>query len=478
MRQVIGIGDDAVEDTVDHLDRKRRLEHTGIDEVRQVVQVAEVVTFKFEARAVLVAQIFKRVLDRLISKSVRIQASWQKVTIAYSRSNPVTGLLQLPKKAPMWHYCCQTIPLPNDPKKSQMALVSPVNRPCAWHGKDIVNSERWIRDLHPGHIEEIDAALALVENCGIDWNQITAADFPLPGLTDLIGEIRNELEHGCGLIKLRGLPVGRYSEDQLRKLYFGLGIKVGTPVYQNRQGELMRFIQNEGAGVGKQYGQIDDAHMADGKPFLSSYARTLSNGALRFHTDRTDVVALLCVNQAANGGVSTICSSVAVMNEMLHRRPDLAHLLFEPYYRSRHGEESKLADDVYTLPVFGLRDGRFTSHFSLTYIEAAQTVDGVPKLTDAQKEALDLLLALAQELAFEMTLESGDIQFLNSHVTYHGRTPFEDSDDAGRKRLLMRLWLAMPNSRPLPHDHVVLWRNVEAGAVRGGIGQVPAPLSV
>jgi hypothetical protein len=355
-----------------------------------------------------------------------------------------------------------------------MGLVAPVEGPCAWQGQDIANSERWICDLRPEHIGEIEAALTKVENRGIDWREITAPDFPLPGLTDLIGQIRNELENGCGLMKLRGLPVSRYNENQLRTLYFGIGSNVGTPVYQNRNGELMRCIRDEGADVGKQYGQIEDAQMADGKPFLSSYARTLSNGALRFHTDRTDVVALLCVNQAVCGGVSTICSSVAVMNEMLRRRPDLAQLLFEPWYRSRHGEEAEHADEVYVLPIFGLREGRFTSHFSLTYIEAAQTVDGVPKLTDAQQEAIDQLLAIAKELAFEMVLEPGDIQFLNSHVTYHGRTPFEDDKRAGRERLLMRLWLAMPNSRPLPHDHKVLWRNVEVGAVRGGIGQVSA----
>jgi len=355
-----------------------------------------------------------------------------------------------------------------------MALVAPVEGPCAWRGQDIANSDRWICALQPRHIGELEAALAMVENRGIDWNEITATDFPLPGLTDLIGQIRNELENGCGLIKLRGLPVRRYHEDQLRTLYFGLGSNIGTPVYQNRRGELLRCIRDEGADVGKQYGQIEDAQMADGNPFLSSYARTLSNGALRFHTDRTDVVALLCVNQAARGGVSTICSSVAVMNEMFRRRPDLAQLLFEPWYRSRHGEEAELADDVYALPIFGLCEGHFTSHFSLTYIEAAQTVEAVPKLTDAQQEALALLLAIAQELAFEMVLEPGDIQFLNSHVTYHGRTPFEDDKGAGRERLLMRLWLAMPNSRPLPRDHEVLWSNVEAGAVRGGIGQIPA----
>jgi hypothetical protein len=35
----------------------------------------------------------------------------------------------------------------------------------------------------------------------------------------------------------------------------------------------------------------------------------------------------------------------------------------------------------------------------------------------------------------------------------------------------LRLWLAVPNSRALPEGHEVLWRNIAAGAPRGGIGQ-------
>jgi hypothetical protein len=54
---------------------------------------------------------------------------------------------------------------------------------------------------------------------------------------------------------------------------------------------------------------------------------------------------------------------------------------------------------------------------------------------------------VSEELCFEMTLSPGDIQFLDSHVTYHGRTPFEDDKEAGQDRLLLRLWLSMPNSR-------------------------------
>jgi TfdA family taurine catabolism dioxygenase TauD len=355
-----------------------------------------------------------------------------------------------------------------------MSAYAPIVAPCAWLGRDMIRSSRWIRDLQATDIAELDTALAAVERRKLAWHEIKREDFPLPGLAPLLSDIGEELENGCGMVKLRGLPVERYSEDRLRMLYWGLGSNLGTPVFQNRRGELMRLIRDEGGDVGKRYGQIERVRMADGKPFLSSYARTLTNGALRFHTDRTDAVALLCVRQAAKGGVSTICSSVSVMNEMLKRRPDLAQLLFEPYYRSRHGEEAETAEDVYALPVFGVRDGRFTSHFALTYIEAAQTVPGVPKLTAPQKEALDMLLALARELALEMTLDPGDIQFLNSHVTYHGRTPFEDDRDTGRDRLLMRLWLAMPNSRALPREHEVLWRNVESGALRGGIAQTAA----
>ena len=33
----------------------------------------------------------------------------------------------------------------------------------------------------------------------------------------------------------------------------------------------------------------------------------------------------------------------------------------------------------------------------------------------------------------------------------------------------------MPNSRTLPAGHEVLWRAIEAGALRGGIGQSGAP---
>lgn len=206
-----------------------------------------------------------------------------------------------------------------------------------------------------------------------------------------------------------------------------------------------------------------------GAEFRSSRARAFSTGRLRFHTDRCDVVSLLCVRQAAEGGHSKIASAVAIHDAMLERAPDLLTELFKPYPRSRFGEEARDASTHYMLPVFAMRAGKFTTHYSRTYIEAAQANARVPRISEAQVAALDMLDALANELSFEMTLQPGDIQLLNNHVVYHAREPFVDNADAGKKRLLLRLWLAMPDSRALPESFRVLFGDTSPGALRGGI---------
>ena len=351
-----------------------------------------------------------------------------------------------------------------------MSPPRPIEGACAWRGDELERSGRWIRALDAAAVAEIDAALRSARAAGATWHETTRERFPLSGLAALLADVARELEDGCGLVTLRGLPVHRYAPDELRQIWFGLGSHLGRPVFQNRRGELMREIRDEGRSVGERYGQIPAGSEGSGA-VLSSYARTLSNGLLRFHTDRCDVVGLLCAGQARSGGVSKLASSVAVHNEMLRRRPDLAAALYQDVYRSRFGEEAERHDVVYPLPVFGARDGKFTSHYSLTFIEIAQMVPGVPRLTALQQEGIELLMALADELSFAMRFEPGDMQLVNNHVIYHARTAFEDDASAGQVRLLYRLWLSMPNSRALPRGHEVLWGAIEPGALRGGIGQ-------
>src|SRR5262249_28344188 len=167
----------------------------------------------------------------------------------------------------------------------------------------------------------------------------------------------------------------------------------------------------------------------------------------------------------------TPAAPVAAQNEVRGRRPALPAALSRDTQRGGFGEEAERPDGVYALPIFGVRDGKFTSHYSLTFIEIAQMVPGVPPLSAAQREGIELLMALADELSFEMRFEPGDMQLLNNHVVYHARTAFEDDADTGAVRRLYRLWLSMPNSRALPAGHEVLWGRIEAGALRGGIGR-------
>lgn len=348
----------------------------------------------------------------------------------------------------------------------------PLEGPWAWHGESMASSQSWVHTLTRRELSELDTALAGLPHWDGAPEPLDKADFPLPTLGGRLSAMARDLEDGCGVVKLTGLPVDAYDQRALQTLWFGIGSHLGRPVYQNTQGELMRAICDEGPDVGARYGEvkIDD----QGGTFLSSRARALSNRLLRFHTDRCDVVGLLCVRKARAGGVSRIASSVAVYNEMLRRRPDLAERLFAPYYRSRFGEEAGCNDAAYALPVFGVRDGKFTSHYSRTYIESAQLLAHVPRMDDAQWQALDLLHEIAEELCMTMVLEPGDMQFLNSHVTYHARSEFEDDPRPEHKRLLYRLWLSTPVSRALPEGHEVLWRNIGAGQRRGGIMQPTA----
>jgi hypothetical protein len=348
----------------------------------------------------------------------------------------------------------------------------PLPGPWAWHGDDLKSSNSWVHALTEGELSELHAALAGLFSRQQAPRPVDKSDFPLPTLGARLTAMGRELEQGCGVAKITGLPVDAYDDRALQALWFGIGSHVGTPVFQNTEGELMHAICDEGPDVGARYGEVETDN--EGGTFLSSRARAMSNRLLRFHTDRCDVVGLLCVRRARSGGVSRIASSVAVYNEMLRRRPDLVERLFAPYYRSRFGEEAGSNGATYALPIFGIRNGKFTSHYSRTYIESAQLLPDVPTMDAAQWQALDLLHAIAEELCMEMVLEPGNIQFLNSHVTYHARSEFEDDSRPKFRRLLYRLWLTTPGSRALPEGHEVLWRKIGAGAPRGGILQPTA----
>jgi hypothetical protein len=65
-----------------------------------------------------------------------------------------------------------------------------------------------------------------------------------------------------------------------------------------------------------------------------------TSARLPFHTDSADLVALMCLRIAREGGLSSVASSSRIYAEMQARRPDLAEALTQAVCRSRWGEVS------------------------------------------------------------------------------------------------------------------------------------------
>jgi len=365
-----------------------------------------------------------------------------------------------------WHRADKAVEEFSRVAYTDSAMTETINNAAAWKGAEIVNNPRWQFILQAADIEDIDAGLRHCKNLALEQQDIRADHFPLKAVKAKFAQIAEELEHGCGFVRLRGLPLDRWPRTDLELVWTGLACHLGQPVFQNSDGQLLREIRAESGNVGQRHGQLATA---EGQ-FLSSRARTASNAELRFHTDRSDIVGLLCTGIASQGGLSKIASSVTVHNEMLTRYPEQCRLLYLDMPRSRIGEELGGEKAWYRLPVWGVRDGKFTSHYSRTFIEALEHVAGAPEVTAGQWQALDRLARLAEEQHFEMALAKGDIQFINNHVIYHSRTAFIDDPANGKRRCLLRIWLSAPH-RALPPGHAVLWREVEAGKIRGGISQ-------
>lgn len=321
-----------------------------------------------------------------------------------------------------------------------------------WAGADMAQRTDWIHVLSADEIADLQRAIRVVREAQADMYSVTAENFPLPVLSRRFAAISHALEHGCGVANIRGIPTGTFSMEDLRWVLWGIGAHLGTAVSQNSVGEYFAEVRD----YGEQLGQ----------PGSRGY-RTA--GSLRFHTDRCDVVALLCARQCRTGGESRIVSTPAIHNAMLARRPDLLEELFGDYHHSRQNEQVAGELPYYVNPVFGVHKGRFTSQYSRSYVESAQKFNATPRLRKAQGEALDMLAALAEELCLQTRMETGDIQLLNNHVTYHSRTEIADFEEPGKKRLVYRLWLSVPASRELPANYAVLWGPTAAGALRGGV---------
>ncbi len=312
-------------------------------------------------------------------------------------------------------------------------LNHPVRDASVWRGSDIMQGEDWIYRFTTDDLALIDKAIASAEAKRVPLFEMTAGDFPLGDLGERLKGMREQIEGGRGFQVLRGLPVAKLSMDQNRILAWGIASHIGEPEPQDREGRLLHDITDTGQRV----------------ETSASTRGFQTNDELNFHNDGGDAFFLLCLRTARQGGTSKLSSVAALFNEILRRRPDLAEVLQEPFHFDSRGQSDQKCQVV---PIFNQHAGKLSVLYKRRYIETAQRFDDVPRLSPKQIEALDLVDAITNDPGFQLSFEMqpGDVQIGNNYAVLHSRTKYEDHDDPSMKRHLLRIWMTLPNGRPLP----------------------------
>lgn len=313
--------------------------------------------------------------------------------------------------------------------------LTPVSGPSAWRGDELAGSTDWIHLLSDAERGELESAGARFVADDPDLRTVSAADYPLTACAGLIAECARQLDTGRGFVLVRGLRPAEYGDTLAGAIFFLMGLHLGLPMEQNQAGDVLDHV------VATSDKTLDDPDA------LPSRVRD----RLPFHSDSSDVVALMCLRAARHGGASSLVSGSAIYNEILRRRPDLAPLLFEPWHWDWYRQDHAAPANTYVSPICSYRDGVFSTYAGNSMILSAQDYPEVTRLTADQVHLLHLFDEIAQEpgMALDMEFQPGDVQWLLNYAALHSRTGYVDHPEPERRRHLLRLWLRRDVGRPV-----------------------------
>jgi hypothetical protein len=300
-----------------------------------------------------------------------------------------------------------------------------VDHPSAWTPATVGSKDRLELALTS---EELDAIVSLLARTRhLAPQQVTRADFDHPVVNRLLDRVRDVIMNGRGLLIVSGVTPARFSEEELERIYWGFGTHLGIGAVQSGNGDRLGYVRNNpGDEVKRGYRSLRELHM---------------------HTDSYEIVGLMCVRKARSGGLSALSPSLSIHNEILRTRPEL----LPPLYRGFRiaSEEARFSSKAITdeaMPVFCYVDGKLSCMYEPSHMKnAAQMLGGMPADLAEALECFDAI-ANRDDMALRFLLEPGDMMLWHNYTNLHSRTSFED--DPKSPRLLLRLWLSVPNGRP------------------------------
>jgi alpha-ketoglutarate-dependent taurine dioxygenase len=308
-------------------------------------------------------------------------------------------------------------------------VAPPLSGGLAWAGPGLP-ADAGLLPIGADAAEELEAAAALLADNPLPTVALDPRDFALGACRALMDEARRLLRDGPGFAVLDRLPVERLDRDVTTKLTWLLARLLARPVAQKWDGTMVYDVRDLG------------------KPPGNGVRPDITNAEQNFHVDNSynlcppDVVALLCLRTAMEGGVSGLVSFAAAHEAMRARHPDLLPRLYRPFIFDRQREHAPGDTMTHRAPVFEWRDGRLLGRISRFQVVNGHALAGEPLDAEGQA-ALDAFNAVLEDpaLRFDFVFQPGQIQLVNNRALGHKRTGFRDWPEPERKRHLVRLWL-------------------------------------
>ena len=308
-----------------------------------------------------------------------------------------------------------------------------------WTAKELSRLDDWIYQLPQKALDEIDVAVKQLKDSDVDVLSVTREDMPLSSISADLESIREEIATRRGFVIMRGLPSDKYSNDELAKIFWGIGTHFGNAMPQSFMGDRL--------------GDIMD--LSDEEPDPRRRRAYHSGGEQETHTDSSDIVAMLSICTAKSGGACRLASAHTVHNLMLDYCPGLLRQFYEGFYVRRANSDAEAAGhpplSPNRVPIYTHSDGWLNCWYVRGYVQRAIDAGDI-EVDPIELAAMKAFEAFSNhpDIRLEMLLQPGDMQFFNNRTVLHGRTEFEDYPEKERRRHLLRLWLAVPKWPAMP----------------------------
>ncbi|KAK5632818.1 hypothetical protein RRF57_008532 [Xylaria bambusicola] len=201
-----------------------------------------------------------------------------------------------------------------------------------WSGKDDVLSRPSTLELGSAGVAEVEQALKHFLGLGLDGNEVSHENFPLPVLGSQLRDCAVNIHRGNGICVVRGLAPEKYSAEDNTIIFLGLASYVADQRgMQNAKGAMLSHVYESKSWTvprEKRHGIHTNKGLV--RPSCLSKDSDTNAAYQPFHNDMgCEVLAIHIRNCAAQGGQTYVASAAAIYNALMKTQPWAVHALAE-----------------------------------------------------------------------------------------------------------------------------------------------------